>query len=527
MQINIKTSAANKEVIRQLTAKLPSGTSENVIARIALGFSLLRGRKFQTWEFNTYDSQGKEYKDHILFPAEYREFYIALICQYYGIYKTDENIPKYVKLHIEDGLEQMGNMFKDNNNYTFIDFLVDNLEKGIANLNDLETEFSAAKNFNQNITKTLFEDSIKISVGKSFSGEDIVFNFNDTQKHNNSHIAVAGASGTGKTQFALYLLKEIVEKTNHQVNFIYLDFKGIKDDDVEKMQPFFQRTKTRFVDPMKSPFPVNPISFIDSINTNNRTAGIDKLTDIIAKYNGSIGTKQKGRLREAVTEAFKDKKTGEYPSFEEINEKLQDIYLEYGFDQDSLTEIIAALCRYNVFKEEKNSKNFLNENLYFSLSGDLSDDLRFTSLFLIITYIYNVFMNMENAPVNDGIQAMRYVLLIDEAHVVFKQKKYHDILEKILREIRSKGVSVILLSQGIDEFNQKNFDFSTNCETAFLLNINDKSNTKSISKFLGLSDTEVKKACRSLETIDKGQAISNLKEFTKCDLFEVKQYWKD
>jgi len=524
MQINIKTSADNGEVVRQLTAKLPAGTKENVIARIALGYSLQRGRKFSQSEFNSYDSQGKEYKDNILFPAQYREFYIALICQHYGIYKTDENIPRYVKLHIDDGLEQIGNLFKDNNNYTFMDFLTDNLEKGISYLNNVESDFSMVKNNNQNINKTLFENAIKLSIGRDTEGNEIFFNFNDTSRHNNSHIAVAGASGTGKTQFALHLLREISEKTNNQVNFIYLDFKGLKDDDVSKLDDFFQRTKTRFVDPMKSPFPVNPISFIDSINANNKTAGIDKLTDIIAKYNSSIGTKQKGKLRDAITEAFKDKKPGEYPDFKEIEAKLIDIY---EGKTDSLTEIIGSLCRYNVFKENKKAPNFLNENLYFSLSGDLPNDLRFTSLFLIITYIYNVFMNMENTPVNDHICAMRYVILIDEAHVIFKEKKYHDILEKILREIRSKGVSVILLSQGIDEFNQKDFDFSTNCETAFLLNINDKSNSKSISKFLGLSDSEVSKACRSLEDIEKGQAISNLKEFEKCKLFEVKQYWKD
>jgi len=90
MQINIKTSADNGEVVRQLTAKLPAGTKENVIARIALGYSLQRGKKFSPSEFNSYDSQGKEYKDNILFPAQYREFYIALICQHYGIYKTDD-----------------------------------------------------------------------------------------------------------------------------------------------------------------------------------------------------------------------------------------------------------------------------------------------------------------------------------------------------------------------------------------------------------------------------------------------------
>ena len=88
MQINIRTSEANQEIVRKLTSKLPIGTKENVIARIALGYSLQNGKRFNAVEFNIYDSKGKEYKDHILFDAKYRDFYIALICQNYGIYKT-------------------------------------------------------------------------------------------------------------------------------------------------------------------------------------------------------------------------------------------------------------------------------------------------------------------------------------------------------------------------------------------------------------------------------------------------------
>ena len=88
MQINIKTSELNQAVVRSLTTKLPYGTKENVIARIALGYSLQTGKKFQITDFNLYDSKGKEYKDHILFDEKYRDFYIALICQHYGIYKT-------------------------------------------------------------------------------------------------------------------------------------------------------------------------------------------------------------------------------------------------------------------------------------------------------------------------------------------------------------------------------------------------------------------------------------------------------
>ena len=135
-------------------------------------------------------------------------------------------------------------------------------------------------------------------------------------------------------------------------------------------------------------------------------------------------------------------------------------------------------------------------------------------------------MNMENAPVNDKLQGIRYVLLIDEAHVIFKDRKSQDLLEKILREIRSKGVSVVLLSQGIEEFNQQSFDFSSMCETAFLMDIKDKTNLRMMSKFLGLGEKENTLLARNMENIQKGQAVSNLKEFKKAELFEVGQFWK-
>ncbi len=523
MQINIRTSEANQEIVRKLTSKLPVGTKENVIARIALGYSLQNDKHFSSSEFNVYDSKGKEYKDHILFDAKYRDFYVSLICQHYGIYKTDDNIPKYIKLHIDHGLELMDNLFSSQNNYTFFDFLTEHLDKGISFLDFVKVDLGAVKNNNQSIEKTYFGEPIKILVGNKLDDKtkDIVLNFNDTNQYNNNHIAVAGSSGTGKTQFALQILKEISEKSNHHVNFIYLDFKGLKDDDLKDMQPFFEKTKSQFIDAPNTPFPVNPLSFIDSINDTNKRLGIDKFVDIICKYS-NIGIKQRGTLRDATSEAFILKKPGEYPSFTEINEQLLEIV---GDKRDTLTEIIDELSRYNVFQEDKKIKNFLNQNVYLSLSGDLSNSVRFTSLFLIINYIYNVFMNMESTPTENGCRAMRYVLLIDEAHVIFKEKKYQDILEKILREIRSKGVSVVLLSQGIEEFNQPTFDFSSMCEISFLLNVKDKNNTKAINKFLGFSDKDGTKAYRSLEKIQKGQAISNLKEFDKGELFEIKQFY--
>ena len=523
MQINIKTSEKNQDVVRRLTSKLPNGTKENVIARIALGYSLQTGKKFTFIDINFYDSKGKEYKDHILFDERYRDFFIAMICQHYGIYKTNDNIPRYVKLHIDHGLELMDGIFQDNYNYTFFDFLAEHIEKGALALTDLTVSLDAVKNNQQNIDKSYYLNPIKIEVGQKVESEEAIFlSLNNTSIYNNCHIAVAGNSGTGKTQFALEFLSQINEQSNGHVNFIYLDFKGLKQDDLLELEDFFKDTKTEFIDVPQTPFPVNPLTFIDNVNEVNKNMGIDKFVDIVCKYS-NLGIKQKGKLREAALEAFIEQKGGTYPSISYINEHLKEIV---GDKKDTLTEIMDELSRYKIFIDDPhNQSNFFAKNLYLSLSGDLSNSVRFTSLFLIINYIYNTFMNMDNSPVENGVQAMRYVILIDEAHVIFKEKKYQSILEKMLREVRSKGVSVVLLSQGIEEYNQPDFDFSTMCEIAFLLDIKDK-NLKVMEKFLGLSGANSKLIARSMEKIEKGQAISNIKEFDLAKLFKVKQFWE-
>ena len=99
----IKTSKANKAVVTSLTNKFNLG-AENVIARIAIATSLAKEEKLDLK--NLQDSQGKEYSRNVLL-GDHEIIYIAMICQLYGIYKTDKNIPKYIKAHLDDGLTTM------------------------------------------------------------------------------------------------------------------------------------------------------------------------------------------------------------------------------------------------------------------------------------------------------------------------------------------------------------------------------------------------------------------------------------
>ncbi|MEZ7528450.1 DndE family protein [Cloacibacterium normanense] len=520
MLINIRTSEANKIVVQELTRRLNLGT-ENVVSRIAFSYSISKNIKLDL-EKDLFDSKGKEYKDDILF-GKYREYYIALICQHYGLYKTDKDIGKYIKMHIDHGLTLMNKLFEDNKNYSGLDFLLEHIETGIEKLEESQVSndaiiFDEHTRKNRIVNKDYFAESIKILVGKSFEEEEINFYLNDTSIHNNAHIAVAGNSGTGKTYFANSLLKQVVKESKGQVNFIFLDFKGITEEDEKKNSEFFNSTNCELIKAPHKPFPVNPLSFIDNINEKNKIMGINKFVDIITSYS-NIGKNQQQTLKDATRDVFNSKKGNEYPSFKEIYEKV----LEYEGDKAStLREILESLSELDLFETKADTKNsFLNSNYYLSLSGDLPKNVRFTSVFLIINYIYNTFMNMDNAPIEGNYQGMRYVLLIDEAHTIFKEKKSQDLLEKILREIRSKGVSVVLLSQGIEEFNQPSFDFSSMCETAFLFDIKDKTNLKMMQKFLGIGDKEALKLKSSMEKIQKYQLVSNLKEFKVGELFKA------
>ena len=129
---SIKTSRANKLVVTELSRKFNLG-AENVIARIALAYSLAQDRQLSLSDIA--DSQGKEYSKNVLLGSNL-PYYIGLICVKYGLYKTDKDIPKYVKLHIDDGLQLMNKELRNNPNLNGYDYLIDQIETGLNALQD-------------------------------------------------------------------------------------------------------------------------------------------------------------------------------------------------------------------------------------------------------------------------------------------------------------------------------------------------------------------------------------------------------
>ena len=130
MFTSIKTSRTNKDIVTDLSRKFNLG-AENIIARIALTYSLSKDRLLSLTDIA--DSQGKEYSKNVLFGNNL-PYYIGLICVKYGLYKTDKDIPKYIKMHIDDGLQLMNKELQDNPNLNGYDYLIDQITNGLEDI---------------------------------------------------------------------------------------------------------------------------------------------------------------------------------------------------------------------------------------------------------------------------------------------------------------------------------------------------------------------------------------------------------
>lgn len=127
MFTHIKTSTENKLIVSDLTRKFNLGT-ENLIARIAFSYSLKSGVKFNPLDVK--DSGGKEYSKSVLFGSYY-PIYLSMICTHYQIDSFNKDIPRYIKMHIDDGLEIIYNEVNDNPNLIGFDYLIEKIETGL------------------------------------------------------------------------------------------------------------------------------------------------------------------------------------------------------------------------------------------------------------------------------------------------------------------------------------------------------------------------------------------------------------
>lgn len=130
MFTQIKTSKENKVIVTLLTRRLGLGT-ENVIAKIAYAYSLSKNKKLDLNDIK--DFGGKEYSKSVLF-GDYYDIYLGLLCVHYAIYKTDKDIAKYIKMHVDDGLTILNDEINNLSNIDGFDFLTEKIQNSLLEI---------------------------------------------------------------------------------------------------------------------------------------------------------------------------------------------------------------------------------------------------------------------------------------------------------------------------------------------------------------------------------------------------------
>jgi hypothetical protein len=354
----------------------------------------------------------------------------------------------------------------------------------------------------------------------------MVMELNNTARHANSHLAIMGKPGVGKTQFLLKILADIRIQSNFQTNFIYFDYKGDVVDnerflEVAKVQPF------RLLQGGQN-MPINPF-ILPAYDQQTINVSAREKAESFASINSKLGVVQKGALTEAIRAAYA-KRAGSnapYPDFPDILEIALASYEDDGKKDDSLIEVLRDLSDFELFwahgSEVPPIDRLSNRTMLIDVHS--MPVLKELVAYLVIERLYKEMANMPDSPVSDGRRTIRTILVIDEAHNYLSQKNI--FLQRIIREGRSKGVVVFFASQSPNDYQQDFFNFQELLEFAYIFQCEGVTST-SVQKILGCNSKTAKDLQTEVARLEPWQIISRstdkTEEFVK---FTAEAFYKN
>ncbi len=282
--------------------------------------------------------------------------------------------------------------------------------------------------------------------------ENSLFRFNLREKDWPRHICITGMSGSGKTTFALNILKNFIEKNK---SFLVFDWK-------KSFRPLIN------LDGSVMCFTVgnNSVSNLFKTNINRPPKGvspkewINSLCDLLTEsFSVSFGVHK--ILLETLDEIFKGwgiYEGGEhYPNWEHVK-KMLEIKLrdakgrEVGWYESALR--IATVLTFGDFgkvvnydgKKSLSVEDLFDKKVILELNSLSNIEKKFFCEY-ILTYIYKLKKVGEERTQGEFNNA----ILVDEAHNIFLKKHTNfmteSVTDMIYREMREYGTSLICLDQ--------------------------------------------------------------------------------
>lgn len=495
MAERLYTSQNTDEIFRAL--RYDTKLEFIVLAKIAFFLSLSRVKSDVP---PSPDFSGKEIKRSSFLGGD--EYFIrALLSLVYekGEFTEEEffSNKSWIKFHIDYGANILKDLYESVSNQAN-HFFTKLLE---------QIDLSSFKHTNE---------ALDVFIGrKILQKEEIILELNNTNKHANSHLAIMGKPGVGKTQFLLKILTDIRIQSNYQVNFIFFDYKG----DVVDNNKFVELTRARTYRLLKDNqgIPINPF-ILPYYDSQSILVSAREKAESFASINSKLGVVQKGTLSDAIQTAYERRQVSNppCPDFQDIQEIVLDIYQSQGKRDDSLVEVLRDLAQFNLFWEHGNDAQPL-ENLYNkTMIVDIHHMpvLKELVAYLVIERLYKEMSTLNDTEIKEGRRSIRTILVIDEAHNYLPQKNI--FLQRIIREGRSKGIVVFFASQSPNDYQQNYFNFQELLEFAFVFQCEGVSSS-SVQDILGCSQKTSRELQSEISRLEPFQVV--MKGINKKDEF--------
>jgi len=434
------------------------------------------------------------------FVGEDEVFIRTLICHAYQRREINEDQffsnRSIIKNHVDSGAALLGQMFQECGR---------DADSLLMQLVD-EVEFEGRRE--------TAGHGLDIFIGRTIlQHNELIMEINNSSKHANSHLAIMGKPGTGKTQFILKILADIRQQSNYQTNFIYFDYKGDVVDnerflDVAKVHPF------RLLQGGQS-LPINPF-VLPAYDEQTVNVSAREKAESFASINSKLGVVQKGSLAAAIRAAYAQRAetAAPYPDFHDVYRMVAAMYEEDNKRPDSLIEVLGDLSGFDLFWRHGGDVAPIDRlsNRTILIDVHAMPVLKELVAYLVIERLYKEMALLPDSPIKEGRRTIRTILVIDEAHNYLSQKNI--FLQRIIREGRSKGIVVFFASQSPNDYQQKFFNFQELLEFAFIFQCEGVA-AGSVQDILGCSTKTAKDLQTEIARLEPWQVIARSPEKTE------------
>jgi len=267
------------------------------------------------------------------------------------------------------------------------------------------------------------------------------------------HIALMGAIGRGKTTTGVQIALELAGQA--RIPFLFIDPKGEFVADGRAIGPFVKLDNIGAMEAGTDPVPLDFLPRTDAPPMKIARAAM-RLRDTLALCCKSPGDLQKDLLRTAIERVITDDLDR---NLETVRETYEQELRAAGKDNDSIVSRLNELTHLRCFDAKLQPAQFFSQSWIISLKG-LPEELKRLVTLVLLDAVSAFLLEQAESPVTGGFRVFRHLLVLDEARKVLKERRSESLVD-LVRQGRSKGSVVMLLSQDPSDFEGQSDDFTT------------------------------------------------------------------